>query len=71
MQFLETSIAALLVEKFVPTFFVDHALLDEARRSSADASIPFGRPDMPRLMMAGGLQSISSNASKIYLTKRS
>jgi hypothetical protein len=39
MHFLDTSIAALLEEKFVPTFFVDHALLDEARRSSADASI--------------------------------
>jgi hypothetical protein len=39
MQFFETSVAALLEEKFVPTFFVDQALLDEARRSSADTSI--------------------------------
>jgi hypothetical protein len=39
MHLFLTCIASLLGEKFVPTFFVDQALLDEARRSSADASI--------------------------------
>ena len=39
MHLFLTSIASLLGEKFVPTLFVDQALLDEARRSSADASI--------------------------------